>query len=244
MCVEFVKSYNLPMLVLGGGGYTIRNVARCWSYETSLLLDAEIDDHLPYNDYLEYYGPDFRLHIQPSNMENQNSTEYLQKHLVQLMENLRNVEHAPSVAPFQKPPEHFTADHEEDEDDNDADTHINRDDKHVYDPRELFDEDDKRHDPEKENANYKDKSEKNENTGFPTNNGPEAMEANNIEEGLSENSASNGINEITSKQVNLSTTVPEQQMPTTHEEDTDIHLTVDAPEGLAPTTDKMDLDDS
>ncbi|EHB08651.1 Histone deacetylase 1 [Heterocephalus glaber] len=24
-CVEFVKSFNLPMLMLGGGGYTIRN---------------------------------------------------------------------------------------------------------------------------------------------------------------------------------------------------------------------------
>ena len=29
-CVKFVRSFNLPMLVLGGGGYTIRNVARCW----------------------------------------------------------------------------------------------------------------------------------------------------------------------------------------------------------------------
>jgi acetoin utilization deacetylase AcuC-like enzyme len=26
------------MLVLGGGGYTIRNVARCWTYETGCLL--------------------------------------------------------------------------------------------------------------------------------------------------------------------------------------------------------------
>ena len=29
-CVQFVKTFNLPMLVLGGGGYTIKNVARCW----------------------------------------------------------------------------------------------------------------------------------------------------------------------------------------------------------------------
>jgi histone deacetylase 1/2 len=27
-CVEFMKKYNLPLLLLGGGGYTIRNVAR------------------------------------------------------------------------------------------------------------------------------------------------------------------------------------------------------------------------
>merc|ERR1712205_132263 len=33
-CVNFIKSYKLPLLILGGGGYTIRNVARCWTYET------------------------------------------------------------------------------------------------------------------------------------------------------------------------------------------------------------------
>ena len=47
-CVEFVKGFNLPMLVLGGGGYTIRNVARCWTYETSILLDTDISNELPY----------------------------------------------------------------------------------------------------------------------------------------------------------------------------------------------------
>ena len=34
---------------------------------------------LPYNDYFEYFGPDFKLHISPSNMANQNTTDYLEK---------------------------------------------------------------------------------------------------------------------------------------------------------------------
>merc|ERR1712226_83273 len=72
-CVEFLSKYNLPMLVLGGGGYTIRNVARWWCYETAVVLGEQLDDKLPYNDFYEYYGPDFKLHIQPSNMENLNS---------------------------------------------------------------------------------------------------------------------------------------------------------------------------
>ena len=38
-CVEFVKSFNLPILLLGGGGYTVENVARCWTYETALCLN-------------------------------------------------------------------------------------------------------------------------------------------------------------------------------------------------------------
>ena len=59
--------------MLGGGGYTIRNVARCWTYETATALDVDIPNELPYNDYFEYYGPDFKLHISPSNMANQNT---------------------------------------------------------------------------------------------------------------------------------------------------------------------------
>ena len=64
-CVKFVKSFDVPLLVLGGGGYTMRNVARAWTFETSVLLETEVPDELPYNDYFEYYGPDYRLSIQP-----------------------------------------------------------------------------------------------------------------------------------------------------------------------------------
>ncbi|NWS42826.1 HDAC2 deacetylase, partial [Probosciger aterrimus] len=78
-CVEVVKTFNLPLLMLGGGGYTIRNVARCWTYETAVALDCEIPNELPYNDYFEYFGPDFKLHISPSNMTNQNTPEYMEK---------------------------------------------------------------------------------------------------------------------------------------------------------------------
>lgn len=41
-CVNFVKKFNLPLLILGGGGYTIRNVARCWTFETAVALDSDI----------------------------------------------------------------------------------------------------------------------------------------------------------------------------------------------------------
>ena len=52
-CVDYVKGFHVPTLVLGGGGYTVRNVARCWTYETAVLLgklkvfdvdDDEFDD--------------------------------------------------------------------------------------------------------------------------------------------------------------------------------------------------------
>jgi histone deacetylase 1/2 len=95
--VDFVKSFRLPMLVLGGGGYTMRNVARCWCYETSVLTGIPIDDELPFNDYFEYYGPDYRLHIETSNMENLNERKYLDDVTARLLESLRSIEAAPGI---------------------------------------------------------------------------------------------------------------------------------------------------
>ena len=96
-CVEFVKSFNIPMLVLGGGGYTLRNVPRCWTYETSVLTGDDVKDELPFNDYFEYFGPDYRLHLPVSNMENLNSPEYLERTKIQLLEILREVEPVPGA---------------------------------------------------------------------------------------------------------------------------------------------------
>lgn len=114
-CVEFMKKWNLPLLLLGGGGYTIRNVARCWTYETSIALGVDVANELPYNDYFEYYGPDFKLHISPSNMANQNTTEYLEKIKTRLFENLRMLPHAPGVQ-MQAIPEDAVNDESDDED--------------------------------------------------------------------------------------------------------------------------------
>jgi len=115
-CIDFVKSYNLPLLILGGGGYTIRNVSRCWAYETSLLVNEELANNLPFNDYYEYYGPDFKLKV-PSNssMENLNSREYLNKKKIQILENLRMLKGAPSVQIQDVPPDtYWGSDDEED----------------------------------------------------------------------------------------------------------------------------------
>ncbi|EGD78929.1 Hdac1 protein [Salpingoeca rosetta] len=96
-CVEHMKSYNKPLLLLGGGGYTIRNVARCWTYETSVALGTEISDELPFNDYYEYFGPDFRLHITPGNAENFNSKQDIDQIIGTIMSNLKSSQATPGV---------------------------------------------------------------------------------------------------------------------------------------------------
>ena len=96
-CVAYMKSFNIPLLVLGGGGYTIRNVSRCWTYETSLLVGQEIQDQLPYNNYYEYYGPTYKLHIETSNMENLNTPKYLENQTIELYKVLNSLPVTPSV---------------------------------------------------------------------------------------------------------------------------------------------------
>ena len=116
-CVEYVKKFGLPTLVLGGGGYTIRNVARCWAYETALLVDKPLHEDIPFNEYFDYYGPDYKMHVPSTNMENMNSKEYLHKLKTKIIENLRHTQFAPSVQSHDVPRDLFSSDDEHEEED-------------------------------------------------------------------------------------------------------------------------------
>ncbi|KAI0566532.1 histone deacetylase [Gracilaria domingensis] len=97
-CVQFVKGFNIPTLVLGGGGYNMCNVARCWVYETGVILNMVPDDRIPYNDYWEYFAPDHKLHFSADkSVKNLNTPSYIGKVTEKIMENLRCLSAAPSV---------------------------------------------------------------------------------------------------------------------------------------------------
>jgi histone deacetylase 1/2 len=119
--LEYVKTFNLPMLVLGGGGYTIRNVARCWCYETSRLLNQHIPDSIPWHEYMDYYAPEYKLHVPVSNMENENSRESLEKTKNKILEQLSQLEHAPNAQMMtsqpgaRRAPEVFAGDSDDDD---------------------------------------------------------------------------------------------------------------------------------
>lgn len=42
MCLQKMMSYGVPLIMLGGGGYTVQNVARCWVYETGLAIGKQL----------------------------------------------------------------------------------------------------------------------------------------------------------------------------------------------------------
>ncbi|KAG4303432.1 hypothetical protein PCK1_000396 [Pneumocystis canis] len=115
-CVKFVKKFGLPTLVLGGGGYTMRNVSRTWTYETGLINDVEIGPEMPFNDYYEYYGPTYELNVPASNMQNMNSKEYLEKIKVEVLKNLSRTRFAPSVQMQDVPRDRDNSSEEQDED--------------------------------------------------------------------------------------------------------------------------------
>ncbi|CAD6193945.1 unnamed protein product [Caenorhabditis auriculariae] len=98
-CVAWVKKFNIPMLVVGGGGYTLRNVARCWTNETGVLLDYTVPNTIPETaEYYNYFAPDYILRPNvPKKFPNANSEEYLDKLRIEIIENLRQVKGAPSV---------------------------------------------------------------------------------------------------------------------------------------------------
>ncbi|XP_027329893.1 histone deacetylase 6-like [Abrus precatorius] len=114
-CLRFIRSFNVPLMVLGGGGYTVRNVARCWCYETAVAVGVEPNNKLPYNEYYEYFGPEYTLHVDPYNMENLNTPSDLERIRNTLLEQLSRLPHAPS-APFQTTPSTIQVPEEEEED--------------------------------------------------------------------------------------------------------------------------------
>lgn len=103
---------------------------------------------LPFHDYIDYYGPDYRLHITPSNMENLNSREYLEKCRNRILDNLRHLAGAPSVPlGTEVPPDALNSDNDDD-DEQDPDLRPGRDGRRVPDNElsDSDDEDDRRHD--------------------------------------------------------------------------------------------------
>lgn len=78
---NILKSWKLPLLVLGGGGYHHANTARLYCTLTAVLSHPQetgsdepgiLAPDIPEHDYFEEYAPDFQLCIHAGNMCDQN----------------------------------------------------------------------------------------------------------------------------------------------------------------------------
>ena len=107
-CVQFLRSFNVPLILLGGGGYTVKNVARTWTYETACALGIEkdIDLNLPWNEYFEWFGPRYRLEVPENNMDDLNVKDgSLDKVRFNALHQLAQLPCAPSVGMHDVPHE-------------------------------------------------------------------------------------------------------------------------------------------
>ena len=80
--------------------YVCIYVVNVFIYVHASLLNYGVcisQDTLPYNDYFDYYGPEYRLHLPVSNMENQNSAGYLEEIKITVLQMLDNVEASPGT---------------------------------------------------------------------------------------------------------------------------------------------------
>ncbi|KRZ09921.1 Histone deacetylase 1 [Trichinella zimbabwensis] len=96
-CVKFVISKNIPLILLGGGGYRPANAARCWTLETAIALEEELPISIPEIESYEYFAPEFRLEISPVSIENKNTSNYINDILQRVLKNVNSVEIAPSI---------------------------------------------------------------------------------------------------------------------------------------------------
>jgi histone deacetylase 1/2 len=106
--VDFVKSFKVPLLVLGGGGYTKTNVARAWTLGTAAIVGEEPDNELPESKYRNFFGPDNSLRYNPpSRFQDLNTKEDLHAILGTILDNLKELYSAPGADLAIHPPDAF-----------------------------------------------------------------------------------------------------------------------------------------
>lgn len=114
-CVAFAKRYTLargiPLLVVGGGGYTPRNVARAWAHETSICIgaedqiSAELPLHMPHREAFRKEGMTLYPNLGAGKFQNMNSRHDVERILRSVHEQLQYVRGAPSVQMRHIPPD-------------------------------------------------------------------------------------------------------------------------------------------
>ena len=115
----------------------------CWTYETAVLLDTPVNANIPNNDFIQYYGPEYKLHLTPSDAQNLNDPKELEKTKIKILQSLSLIEHAPSVQMQQVPPDFFLLDDKLHEDKADPNVRISMQqrDKDVQKKGEFYEDD-------------------------------------------------------------------------------------------------------
>ncbi|KXJ23746.1 histone deacetylase 8 [Exaiptasia diaphana] len=90
-CVKNLLSWNLPTMILGGGGYNLVNTARCWTYLTGLILGKALPNDIPEHENFLSYGPSYQLAVISGPQPDLNTRDDLQNQLKKALGNIKNI---------------------------------------------------------------------------------------------------------------------------------------------------------
>lgn len=87
-CIQYLMDFHLPLVLLGGGGYSIANTSRCWTLLTATALNVKLPTDIPDHEYFPEYGPSFELDVIPSYVRNLNTEAYTEGIVCTVLSNL------------------------------------------------------------------------------------------------------------------------------------------------------------
>uniref|UniRef100_A0A2C9JYC4 Histone deacetylase n=1 Tax=Biomphalaria glabrata TaxID=6526 RepID=A0A2C9JYC4_BIOGL len=90
-CVCYMLTWNLPTVLLGGGGYHFPNTAKCWTFLTALAAGKKLPVDIPEHEHFLDYGPSYELTTSPGNKRDLNTDQYLANIVSTIEKNLNNV---------------------------------------------------------------------------------------------------------------------------------------------------------
>lgn len=91
-CLRNLLLLNLPMVLLGGGGYHHTNTARLWAYLTSIVAGVQLPLDIPDHEFFLEYRPSYELAVEAcSTRKDSNSNEHLKSINEAVLANLQRL---------------------------------------------------------------------------------------------------------------------------------------------------------
>ena len=83
------QEIQLPLLIVGGGGYNNVDVSKCWVTLLADMCGVQIDENIPGEyEFINEFSPDYTIKIDPSQKKDLNTKVYLDGVLQRLDQNL------------------------------------------------------------------------------------------------------------------------------------------------------------